>query len=51
MVPTCQDSETVLRFQQEDVAAFDELARKCSLKIYGLGTHICGSHKDAKDLM
>ena len=51
MVPTCQDSETVMRFQQGEVDAFDELARKYSPKIYNLGVRMCGSHEDAKDLM
>ena len=51
MVSTCQDSETVMRFQQGDVDAFDELARKYSPRIYTLGIRMCGCHEDAKDLM
>ncbi|HIB55271.1 MAG TPA: sigma-70 family RNA polymerase sigma factor [Nitrospirales bacterium] len=51
MVSTCQDRETVMRFQQGDVDAFDELARKYSPRVYNLGVRMCGSHEIAKDLM
>jgi len=48
---TCQDSETVIRFQGGDLDAFDELARKYTPRIYNLGLRMCGCQEDAKDLM
>ncbi len=45
------DKELVLRAQNGDALAFDELVEKYSRKLYGLVYHMTSNHDDANDLL
>ena len=48
---TCEDTETIIQFQNGNLDAFDSLARKYAPRIYNLGMRMCKAPEDAKDLM
>jgi len=46
-----EDKELVKRAQEGDTAAFDELVRKHSPKLYGLVYNMTSNHEDTNDLL